>query len=112
MAPSSSTTVILPLDLGAANKFEENVFPLAYHDGVSNIVNKGSLLLSATLDEMLKIKEMGVDLSSNPQFLLNTKLKYEEFVVIDPILFHPFTYLQPSSETDKIREVPKEYQCG
>lgn len=82
MASSESTTVILPLDLGAANKFENNDFPLASHDGVSSIVSKGSLLLSATLDEVIKIKEMGVDLTSNPQFLLNTKLKYEEFVIL------------------------------
>ncbi|KAG9318987.1 hypothetical protein JVU11DRAFT_1103 [Chiua virens] len=78
MSPLEAITVILPLDLGSANEFEESNFPLAYHDGISDIVNKGSLLLSSTLDEMIKIKEMGVDLSSNPEFLLNTGLKYEE----------------------------------
>jgi hypothetical protein len=109
MAPSGSTTVIFPLDLGAANKFEESNFPLAYHDGIGigNTVSKGSLLLSATLDEILKIKELGVDLTSNPQFLLNTKLKYEECVIIDLFIFCLLTYLQSSNEAGKIREVPK-----
>ncbi|KAF8442131.1 hypothetical protein L210DRAFT_3644292 [Boletus edulis BED1] len=78
MALPGSTTVILPIGLGAANKFEAGNFPLAKHDGISNIASKGGLLLSATLDEMIRIKELGVDLSSNPQFLLNTKLKYDD----------------------------------
>lgn len=112
MAPPGSTTVILPLDLGAANKFEESNFPLAYYDGVSGAVSKGSLLLSATLDEMIKIKEMGVDLTSNPQFLLNTHFKYQESVVIELFLFHPLTYLQSSSEAGKIREASKDSQPG
>lgn len=111
MALSGSTTVILPLDLGAASNFEESNFPLAYHSGpISNTVNKGSLLLSATLDEILKIKDLGVDLSSNPQFLLNTKLKYEECVVVDSFIFRLLTSFQSGGEADKIREVPKESQ--
>lgn len=93
MAPSGSTTVILPLDLGAAGKFEESNFPLAYHRGINAIVGKGSLLLSATLDEMITIKDLGVDLTSNPQFLLNTKLKYDECVVTVLLLFRLLTYL-------------------
>lgn len=113
MAPSGSNTVIFPLDLGAADKFEESNFPLAYHshDGNSNSAfGRGSLLLSATLDEILKIKELGVDLTSNPQFLLNTKLKYDECVVIYLLIIRLLTYNQSSNEAGKIREVPKESQ--
>ncbi|KAG6375805.1 hypothetical protein JVT61DRAFT_2662 [Boletus reticuloceps] len=69
------TTIILPLDLGSANKYDQHVFPLAYHGG-SNL-NKGSLLLSATLEEMVKIKELGIDLSRNDEFIYNTRIKYE-----------------------------------
>lgn len=110
MAPSGSTTVILPLDLGAANKFEESNFPLAYHNGISGMVGKGSLLLSATLDEIIKMGELGVDLTSNPQFLLNTNVKYFECVVIDLFLFCLLTHPQSSSEASKIREASKERQ--
>ena len=82
---SEPTTVILPLDLGAAAKYDPNVFPLAYHDddGLGGNVSKGTLLLSATLEEMVKIKELGIDLSKSDEFLFNTRIKYEALVVID-----------------------------
>ncbi|KAG9310554.1 hypothetical protein JVU11DRAFT_9104 [Chiua virens] len=89
MSPPGATTVILPIDLGSASKFEESYFPVAYHDAIDSAINKGSLLLSSTLDEIIKIKEMGVDLSSNPQFLRNTRLKYLEFVITDLFHFDP-----------------------
>ena len=75
--------MILPLDLGAAAKYDQHVFPLAYHDGLGGNAGKGSLLLAATLEEMVKIKELGIDLSKNDEFLLNTRIKYEASVVID-----------------------------
>lgn len=83
---SEPTTVILPLDLGTAAKYDRHVFPLAYHDslgGKVGEVGKGSLLLSATLEEMLKIKELGIDLSKSDDFIFNTRIKYEALVVIN-----------------------------
>ena len=89
---SEATTVILPLDLGAAAKYDQHVFPLAYHDGLGGNVNKGSLLLSATLEEMVKIKELGIDLSNSDEFLFNTRIKYESSVVIDRLTPHQFIW--------------------
>lgn len=90
MAPPESTTVILPVNLGAASKYEEEVFPLAYHDAGSTIT-KGSLLLSATLDEMIKISEMGIDLNTDTRFQFNARIQYEalanvEFSPIDLLI--------------------------
>jgi hypothetical protein len=80
------TTVILPWHLGDATKYDRHVFPLAYHDdlgGNASNVGEGTLLLSATLEEMMKIKELGIDLSKSDEFIFNTRIKYEALVVID-----------------------------
>ena len=93
--------MILPLDLGAAAKFDRSVFPLAYHEGL----NKGSLLLSATLDEMVKIKDLGIDLANNDDFIFNTRIKYEALVVMDYSSHHlVLMWWQPSSKEGKITE--------
>lgn len=76
MAPPEPTTVILPINLGAASKYEEDIFPLAYYDA-GNTITKGSLLLSSTLDEMIKIAEMGIDLNTDQRFHFNARIQYE-----------------------------------
>jgi len=72
-----SVTVILPFNLGAAAKYDQHVFPLSVHDGPSSDVSKGIILLSATLEEMARIKELGIDLSRSHEFVFNTRVKYE-----------------------------------
>lgn len=74
MAPPEPTTVILPVDLGAASKYEEDTFPLAYYDA-GKTITKGNLLLSATLDEMIKISEIGIDLNTDQDPALSFQRK-------------------------------------
>ncbi|KAF8140218.1 hypothetical protein EV363DRAFT_1311935, partial [Boletus edulis] len=96
MGPPESTTVIVPLNLGAASKYEEDIFPLAYHNA-GDTISKGSLLLSATLDEMIKIAEMGIDLDTDKRFHFNARIQYEALAAKEaklqnrPKSFNPFT---------------------
>ena len=76
MARSEPTTVIFSLNLGSASKYEKDIFPLAYHDA-GNTVEKGRLLLSATLDEMVNIAEMGIDFNTDKRVQSNARYRYE-----------------------------------
>ncbi|KAG9309046.1 hypothetical protein JVU11DRAFT_11057 [Chiua virens] len=76
MADSEPTTVILPVNLGDASKYDGDIFPLAYHHAGDKI-SKGGFLLSATLDEMIKISEMDIDLNTDKRFQYNAMIQYE-----------------------------------
>ncbi|KAF8546067.1 hypothetical protein OG21DRAFT_1528071 [Imleria badia] len=99
MAPPGSTTVIVPVNLGAASKYEDNIFPLAYHYA-GDPIRKGSLLLTATLDEMIKIGEMGIDINTDRRFHFNARVEYEALAAKEAKLqsrqksINPFTVLR------------------
>ncbi|KAG8214206.1 hypothetical protein J3R82DRAFT_10999 [Butyriboletus roseoflavus] len=76
MASTDPAAAILPIDLGAASAYSQRIFPLAYYEPGNN-VTKGSILIKATLEEMEKIKELGIDLNKNDDFIFNTRLKLE-----------------------------------
>ena len=78
MTPPEPTTqtVIVPINLGAASKYEEDIFPRAYHKA-GDAMSKGSFLLTATLEEMSKIAEMGIDLNTDKRFRDNTRTRLE-----------------------------------
>lgn len=72
---------ILPIDLGTAAAFDQNVFPLAYYEDGGDNLSKGNLLIRATLQEMEKIKQLGIDLNQTDDFIFRTRLKIEESVL-------------------------------
>lgn len=75
-------TAIIRLPLGTAAKFDQRVFPLAYYEQGDDL-SKGSFLIKSTLEEMEKIKELGVDLNENQDFIYNTRLNVQESVLVD-----------------------------
>ena len=82
MAPTDPAVAILAIDLGTAAAFDQNDFPLAYYDDGGDNLSKGSLLIKATLQEMEDIKQLGIDLNKNEDFIYNTRLKLEASVLI------------------------------
>ncbi|KAG9309317.1 hypothetical protein JVU11DRAFT_10805 [Chiua virens] len=96
MAGSEPTTVIFHINLGDASKYDEGVFPREYYNA-GNALSKGSVLLSATLEEMAKIAEMGIDLKKDPRFARNTQAAFDRLTVVEenlknrPKSFNPFT---------------------
>ena len=78
---------ILPIDLGAASAFDQLIFPLAYYVPADDI-SKGSVLIKATLEEMDKIRQLGIDLNENANFIFNTRLTLEASVPIHGIRCH------------------------
>lgn len=82
MDSTDPTTVIIPLPLGTAAAFDQNVFPLSYYEHGGDNLSKGSFLIKATLEEMEKIKQLGVDLNQNEDFIFNTRLNIEASVLI------------------------------
>lgn len=81
MGSTDPATVIIPFDLGTAAAFDQNVFPLAYYEDDGDNLSKGSLLIKATLEEMEKIKELGIDLNKNEDFIYRTRLRIEASVL-------------------------------
>ncbi|KAF8441722.1 hypothetical protein L210DRAFT_2088780 [Boletus edulis BED1] len=77
MGSTDPTTAILPIALGTAAAFDQSVFPLAYYEEDGGNLGKGSFLIRATLEEMEKIKQLGVDLNKNEDFIFNTRLNIE-----------------------------------
>lgn len=84
MGSTDTTAAILPIDLGAAFAYDPLIFPLAYHVP-GNDLTKGSVLIKATLEEMGKIRQLGIDLNKNEDFIFNTRLKLETSVLIHGI---------------------------
>ncbi|KIJ60043.1 hypothetical protein HYDPIDRAFT_117734 [Hydnomerulius pinastri MD-312] len=72
-------TVVIPIDLGAAAKYDQSVFPLSSYRNRDSL-GRGDFLLDATLEEMLKISAMGTDLSQNTDFFIATKARYDELM--------------------------------
>ena len=81
MDSTDSTTVILECDLGDVASFDPLIFPRAYYECEGNL-DKGCFLIEATLDEMNAIKELGIDLNKNGNFIYNTRLKLEASVLV------------------------------
>ena len=80
MSSTDPAAAIIPVDLGAASAYDQRIFPLAYYNQSDNL-SKGSVLIKATLDEMKKIKQLGIDLNENEDFIFNTRLKLEASVL-------------------------------
>lgn len=83
-------TAIIRLPLGTAAKFDQRVFPLAYYEQ-GNDLTKGSFLIKSTQEEMEKIRDLGVDLNKNLDFIYNTRLSVQESVLIRGL--HPSAHV-------------------
>lgn len=81
MGSTDSAAVILPINLGAASTYDQRIFPLAYYVPGDDLT-KGSILIKATLEEMKKIRRLGIDLNKNEDFVFNTRLTLEASVLI------------------------------
>lgn len=84
MGSTDPAGAILPINLGAASVYDQRIFPLAYHVPGNNLT-KGSILIRATLEEMEKIKQLGVDLNRNQDFIFDTRLTLEASVLVHGI---------------------------
>lgn len=85
MTSTYPAAAILQVDLGPASKFDPLVFPLAYYEADDHI-NKGNILIAATLEEMDLIKRLGIDLNKNVDFIYNTRIELEALVLIHGLL--------------------------
>ena len=82
MSSTDPAIAILPIDLGTADAFDRNVFPLAYYEDSGDNFSKGCFLIRATLEEMNKINQLRIDLNKNEDFIFNTRVKLEALVSI------------------------------
>ena len=70
---------ILECDLGDVASFDPDIFPRAYYECEGNL-NKGCVLIEATLDEMKAIKKLGIDLNKNEDFIFDTRVELQASV--------------------------------
>ncbi|KIJ18441.1 hypothetical protein PAXINDRAFT_167042 [Paxillus involutus ATCC 200175] len=77
MPSNDRQTVILPVRLGPARNYDRAIFPLARFKG-TGLLQKGDLLLQATMDEMYNIREMSKGLDSSCTVLQGSKRRYDE----------------------------------
>ncbi|KAF8421141.1 hypothetical protein L210DRAFT_3766173 [Boletus edulis BED1] len=75
MSSTNPADAIIPTDLGTAGAFDQSLLPLEYA-GQEGDLNKGSFLIRATLEELAKIRELGIDLN-NLDFIFDTRLNYD-----------------------------------
>ncbi|KAF8421142.1 hypothetical protein L210DRAFT_3573138 [Boletus edulis BED1] len=75
MSSANPAIAIIPVDLGTAAAFDQNIFPLAYYSCPDDF-SKGSFLIRSTVEEMDNIYELGIDLNNHDDdFAFNTRVK-------------------------------------
>ena len=74
-------------------------------------MNKGRLLLNATLEEIIKIAEMGIDLSTDQRFHFDARVQYE---ALANVKFFPVYLLmcnwQSGSQGSQVERSPQVFQ--
>ncbi|KAL4063906.1 hypothetical protein V8B97DRAFT_1989977 [Scleroderma yunnanense] len=75
MSSSTQKTVAISLPLGLASDYDRTMFPVLRVKGAKE---KGNLYLEATLEEMIRIREMAKYKSGYDHLLQNSKLQYDE----------------------------------
>jgi len=58
---------------------DPSIFPAEYYAEDNNL-DKGIILIRATLEEMKKINQLGIDLNKNEGFLFNTRVELEDLM--------------------------------
>lgn len=76
MTSSPYQTVIVPVNLGEASRFNRAIFPLLYRK--RDTLGRGDLYLDATLDEMLKITNIGTSPQQWKELVATTKARYDQ----------------------------------
>ncbi|KAL4072108.1 hypothetical protein J3A83DRAFT_4239048 [Scleroderma citrinum] len=74
MSSSTRKTVTIPLPLGSASDYDRMMFPVLRVKGAKE---KGDLYLQATLDEIIKIKDMAKNRGGYDHLLQNAKSQYD-----------------------------------
>jgi len=75
MPPGQSKTVLIPLDFGSASNYDPTIFPVFEANGP---LEKGNMYLIATLNELIKIREMSKSGCDYRQLLKGMKAQYDE----------------------------------
>ncbi|KAG9308565.1 hypothetical protein JVU11DRAFT_11780 [Chiua virens] len=65
------------LDLGTTDDYDQHDFPFAYYEAKDDF-GRGCALIKATLDEMKEIRQLGIDLNENEDFIYNTRVGLDE----------------------------------
>ena len=81
MDSTGPTAAIIRCNLGTAAAFDQTVFPVGYYEAGSNF-GKACFLLEATVDQMAKIAQLGIDLNKNDDFIFGTRVNIDESVLI------------------------------
>lgn len=106
MGSTDPTAAILSVDLGTASTFDPDVFPLAYYAAGDNL-SKGSILIRATLKEMEAIKQLGIDLNNNGDFIFNTRVTLEASVLIRSLHMSAHVIVVWKRKGQNYRIIPK-----
>lgn len=75
MSSSPKHTVVFPVQLGDASKFDRAIFPLSYRK--TGDLGRTELYLDATLEEMLKIVNIGASAEEWRELIDTTKDRYD-----------------------------------
>ncbi|KAG1735990.1 hypothetical protein EDB19DRAFT_1910427 [Suillus lakei] len=73
-------TLVLPMDLGSPDQYEQFVFPLSRVQGKSSINDQVDLVLEATLDEIFKIRQMVGNAENSQRLIKNAKAQYDQLM--------------------------------
>jgi hypothetical protein len=80
MAGPTRRTLLLPMDLGSPDQYDQAVFPLSKVQG-KNTIGQVNLYLEATLDEIFKIRQMAGNAEEFQDLILNAKSQYDELIL-------------------------------
>ncbi|KAF8838521.1 hypothetical protein BDN67DRAFT_971448 [Paxillus ammoniavirescens] len=79
MPSNDRQTVVFPVNLGSAGSYDRDIFPLARVKGTGPL-REGALVLRATMDEMMRMREMSRTLDSSREFLEEAKSQYDDLM--------------------------------
>ncbi|KAF8546443.1 hypothetical protein OG21DRAFT_1518152 [Imleria badia] len=80
MSSSLYQTVVVPVNLGEASSFNRAIFPLSSYQERGSL-GRGDLYLDATLDEMLKIINIGANPQQWQELIATTKARYDQLML-------------------------------
>jgi len=81
---SSRQTLLFPIPLASPSQYERSVFPIKKLNlKDESPLNQVNYFLEATLDEMIKIRQMLGDEKTFRELMRNAKTQYDEYVYIN-----------------------------
>jgi len=73
MPAGQRKTILVPFDLGPASQYDPNIFPV-----FKGPLEQGNVFLIATMNEMMKIREMSQRVCDYGELLQEIKVQYDE----------------------------------